>query len=181
MLRKNLINVAVLQKEFPSTPVQSDGESEDSRPSSPISPPSRRTFYVDADYEIFHAVLFWLYTHRASLTTSPEIAKKSDYPPVTMDAEGLYATASRLHLDSLAKKAFHFLQATTDVRNISSRVFGRFAAVYADVGKFYDEFFLRNWEQVKRTEDLEQYFDSLEENYEEHIRVNKKFRKMIKG
>jgi hypothetical protein len=121
-----------------------------------------------------------LYTERITLTTSPEIAKKSDIPPVLMDAEGLYATAHRLSLLPLEKKAFHFLTSTCNIRNITARAFGRFAAAHPDVAKYYDAYFLENWKQVKVADEFDQYFDSLENNGDEYKLANKKFRRMIR-
>src|SRR5579862_4647620 len=95
----------VLNTEFPIT-LDSQNASDDdesissSRPTSPISSTSssnslsRKTFYVDCDYELFHIVLFYLYTERILFTNSSDIVKKSDIPATT-DAEGIYAISHR--------------------------------------------------------------------------------------
>ena len=83
-------------------------------------------------------------------------------------------------IKTLEKKAFHFLQATTDLGNISSRTFGRFAAAHKQVGKWYDEYFMERWNVIKRGEEFEQLFAELEDDHEESLRVNRKFREMIK-
>lgn len=178
-----LIIYKVLNAEFPTTmgsPATSDDEeSGSSRPSSPVSP-TRKTFYVDSDYELFHIVLFYLYTERVSFSTSAENIKKSEIP-ATMDAEGVYATARRLLLEHLSKKAFHFLQSTCDVKNITRRVFSAFAAAHEEVGRFYDEWFSEHWNEIKVTPEFDEFFEEMEGNCEEFIRVNNKFRKMIKA
>ena len=180
----------VLRTEFPTTMASPNTSDDDesvssSRPGSPTSPsappsPLRETFYVDSDYELFHVVLFYLYTQRVCFTASPEIVENSDIP-MTSDAEGVYAIARRLLLDHLSKKAFHFLQSTCTIHNITKRVFSNFAAAHEEVGRFYDGWFLERWNEVKNTEEFEDYFEEMEGNPGDYIRVNRKLRKMIKG
>jgi hypothetical protein len=83
-------------------------------------------------------------------------------------------------VESLEKKAFHFLQATTNLENISSRTFGEFAAMNKQVGTWYDEYFMEHWTEIKRGEKFEQVFAQLEDDHEESLRVNKKFRAIIR-
>jgi hypothetical protein len=180
----------VLTGEFPAqtgSPTTSDDDESvsSSRPSSPISPstptsPLRKSFYVNYDYELFHIVLFYLYTQRICFTASPEMAKSSEIP-TTNDAEGIYAIAHRLLLEDLSKKAFHYLQATCNVGNITKRSFGRFAADHQDVERYYDDWLLNRWEEVRNSEEFEQYFKEMEANYEEHIRITRKFRRLFKS
>jgi predicted choloylglycine hydrolase len=61
----------------------------------------------------------------------------------------VYAISIRLKLESLARKAFHFLQATTNIQNITARVFGEFAAEHPEVERWYEEYFLARWDEVK--------------------------------
>jgi len=156
----------------------------DTPPPSPTTPkpPLRQTFTVDYDYDLFHIVLFNLYTGRISFSTSPSpsVATHPDLP-FTTNAEGIYATSHRLQLDSLDRKAFHFLQATCTVENITWKVFSKFAEKHEMVGEMYDGYFLRNWDRVKRSKEFERFFEELEDgDFEEYIRVNRKFREMVR-
>lgn len=45
----------------------------------------------------------------------------------------------------------------------------------------YDGYFLRNWDRVKRSKEFERFFEELEDgDFEEYIRVNRKFREMVR-
>jgi hypothetical protein len=158
------------------------------RPSSPptklitngyTTPPlsSRRQVAVDDDYDLFHIVLFYLYTDRICFTTTSEYTSKTDLPSTT-DAEGVYAIAHRLMLDSLMAKALHFLESTSNVRNITARTFGGFGAIHEEVGKLYDEVFVGLWSLVKHSSDFEDFFAELDEDSAESKRANTKFRVM---
>lgn len=156
----------------------------DTPPPSPTTPkpPLRQTFNVDYDYELFHNVLFYIYTGRIIFSTSSDPNSSPDAEiPVTDKAEGIYATSHRLNLVSLDKKAFHFLKATCTVPNITRKVFSKFAEKHEMVGQMYDEFFLRNWKNVMDCKEFDAFFEDLEGgDFEEYVRVNKKFREMVR-
>jgi predicted choloylglycine hydrolase len=83
-------------------------------------------------------------------------------------------------MESLQRKAFHFLKATTNLQNITERVFGTFAAEHADVGKWYDEYFTDHWDEIRKLQEHEQSMARLEEDDNVDYRhVMKKFRKML--
>ena len=172
---KYTINFQVLNSRFANGVI--------SVPSSPTTsesgPPTRRIIFVDEDFELFHLVLYFLYTSRICFVTTPEVEPNSDIP-TTCDAEGIYSLSQRLMVDSLEKKALHFLQATCDLENISKRTFGRFAADHEEVGKWYDRYFISHWNEVRKGEEFERVFVELENDHEEYIRVNTKFRALIK-
>ena len=134
--------------------------------------------FVNEDYELFHLVLFYLYTNRIHFITSEELAENSEIPS-TGDAEGIYAIAHRLMVESLEKKALHFLQSTCTIQNITSRTFGTFAAGHKDPTKLYDAFFLEHWDEVKHLPEFEKFFVGLEDDPSEYVRVNTKFRHMM--
>jgi hypothetical protein len=158
-------------------------ETSDSDDNSPPPSPGlswRKIYYLHDDFELFHILLVYMYTDRVCFTTSPTLIQAVDIP-ITDDAEGVYALSHRFGLDCLDRKAFHFLQATCDVGNITARTFSGFAAEHREVGEMYDAWFLRHWDEVKETAEFEKYFDDLEEDNEKLVRVTKKFRKMMKG
>jgi hypothetical protein len=158
-------------------------ETSDSEDYSPPPSPThsfRKVYYLHDDFELFHTLLVYLYTDRVCFTTSPDIIKPVDIP-ITADAEGVYAISHRFKLECLDNKAFHFLKATCNVRNITARTFSGFAAEHEVVGGMYDEYFLRHWEEVKRTDEFEEYFVDVEDDVQKLVRVTKKFRKMMKS
>ena len=130
---------------------------------------------------MFHLVLFYLYTDRICFSDSPGV-KPDDETPTTCDIEGVYNVSApqRLNMESLQRKAFHFLKATTNLQNITDRVFGTFAAEHTDVGKWYDEYFIDHWDEIRKLQEHEQYMTQLEEGDDANYRrVTKKFRKML--
>jgi hypothetical protein len=146
-------------------------------PPSPTTP-SRRTIFVHDDFELFHVVLFYLYTHEICFVMDVKTQSDPDIPS-TNDAEGIYAIAHRLNVDSLKRKALRFLKSTSTLTNISGRTFSSFAAAHPEAEEWYDAFFMENWDQVKHTPEFEQVFVKLEENPAEFIHMARKFRKMM--
>jgi hypothetical protein len=146
-------------------------------PSSPTSP-TRRRILVDYDFELFHIVLFYLYTDRICFVASPDVTMDPEIP-VTGDAAGIYDIATRLLVPSLQKKALHFLQCTLDVQNITARTFGSFATQHPELERLYDAYFMEHWEEIKKLPGCESFFVGLEGS-DEYIRANTKFRKFFR-
>lgn len=169
--------MTVLNSSFANGKSAVNSEGSDSRPPSPSSP-GRRLIFVEEDVELFHLVLFYLYTEQIMFIDSPDSTERGSN--VTHDAEAVYALAHRLMIDSLEHKAAHFLKATTNVENISQRTFAKFALEHQAMGTWYDEYFLVRWEEVKSGGEFEKVFDRLEEDVDEYVRVSIKFRHMIK-
>ena len=138
----------------------------------------RRLVKIPDDFDLFHIILFYLYTDRICFTTTP---KKQFDIPVTNDAEGIYAIAHRLMLESLTSKALSFIEHTCTSQNITSRSFGTFALTHEPVGEVYDAFFMKNWDNIIQTEEFEEFFKEMENDPEEYIRVNTKLREMIRS
>jgi hypothetical protein len=132
---------------------------------------------VDDDFDLFHFVLFYLYTDRVCFSTT-ESPEESDIPTTT-DAEGVYAIAHRLMLDSLADKAMKFIDMSSTPENITARAFGKFASIHEPIAKIYDNYFFENWDEVLESREFDEYFENLEEDSVEYVRVNTKLRKMI--
>ena len=153
-------------------------ENTESPPPSPSSP-RRRSIFVEENFELFHLVLFYLYTEQITFVDSPDSISQTSESNVTHDAEAVYAIAHRLMIGSLEEKAGHFLKTTTNVGNISQRTFSTFALEHGALGAWYDEYFLDKWEDVKVREEFEKLFMDLADNMEEFVRVSTKFRHMI--
>lgn len=130
------------------------------------------------DFELFHLVLLYFYINKFCFITTSEVFTTSDIP-TTPDAERIYEIAHDLKIEPLEKKALHFLEATCNVDNITSRAFGSFAARHQNVGKLYDEYFMEHWNQVKDLARFETFFTTAKD-LEEEKRVNTKFRKMMR-
>ena len=134
--------------------------------------------YVDEDYEMFHLVLTYLYNDRIHFTTLRE-PKTDPEAPMTCDAEGVYAISRRLKVESLQRKAFHFLQATTNLQNVTARVFGKFAAEHMDIQKWYDEYFIKHYKEIKQLPEHNFFLTELIGTGGEFERVMVKFWEMV--
>ena len=84
-----------------------------------------------------------------------------------------------LKIEPLEEKALHFLEATCNIDNITSRAFSLFAAKHPNAGKLYDKYFMEHWNQVKDLARFETFFTTAKD-LEEEKRVNTKFRKMMR-
>jgi len=153
-------------------------ENTESPPPSPSSP-RRRSIFVQENFELFHLVLFYLYTEQITFVDSPSSISQISECNVVHEAEPVYAIAHRLMIDSLKEKAAHFLKATTNLGNISQRTFSRFALEHEALGAWYDEYFLEKWEDIKVREEFQGLFKDLADDMEEFVRVSTKFRQMI--
>jgi hypothetical protein len=140
----------------------------------------RRIVKIIDDFDLFHIILFYLYTDKICLLANPESSHLSTIPS-TSDAEGIYAIGHRLMLENVTSKALHLLRSTCNVRDITVRKFGKFGSIYQAVGNVYHDYFIQNWEKVIRTEEFEQYFVELESNPEECIRVNVVLRHLMRS
>ena len=140
----------------------------------------RRVINVTDDYDIFRVVLFYIYTDTIVFTSSISSSTVPGNVSSPADADHLYVIAHRLLLDSLCNKVQHYLYSTCTPENISARLLGGFAATYPEMGKAYDRYFLRNWEQVMMAPGLELYFRALEEDPAEYIRASIKLRSLIR-
>ena len=149
-------------------------------PPSPSGSPTRRILFVDEDYDLFHLVLFYLYTDRVQFVTSLDSVAHPELPH-TSNAEGVYAIAHRLMVRPLEHKAFHFMKSTSNINNITERTFCKFTSLHEEISKWYDTFFLEHWDQIQHLPEFEDYFVRLEDDHEEYVRVNVKFRKMMRG
>jgi len=154
----------------------SPSASEDGKPSEIV----RRIANIVDDFDLFHSILFYLYTDRICFLANPESSHLSSIP-ATSDAEGIYAIAHRFMLDKLTSKALHFLRTTCTVRNITARKFGEFGSVHQAVGAVYHDYFIQNWEEVIRTNEFEEYFLELEDTPEESIRINTALRQLMRS
>ena len=142
--------------------------------------PSRTQIPVEDDFDLFHIILFYLYTDKICFTTRPDYTSSPDLP-VTSDAEGIYAIADRLLIEPLSSKALHFLQSTCKTSNITARTFGTFASLHDAVGKLYDKYFMENLKRVLVTSEFDEFFrDKLVIGSPESERATEKYREMSK-
>lgn len=143
-------------------------------PSPTTTIPAKKMVCVEEPIDLFHLVLFYLYTQQITFADFPAAGLN-----VSTDAEKVYEIAHSLMIPSLEDKAVHFLRATTNLGNICGRTFGVFAREHGRLGRWYDEWFLERWEDIKGAGGVEEVFEGLEGDWEEYVRVNKKFRGMI--
>jgi len=142
----------------------------------------RRVVTITDDFDLFHALLFYIYTDKICFTASPETFRgEFGNCPLISDGEGIYALAHRLLFDSITSKALDFLKTTCNIHTITDCVFGSFGTLYEAVGRVYYNYFMANWSQVIKTPEFEKFFDELEGDSVEYVRVNSKFRDMVRS
>jgi hypothetical protein len=141
----------------------------------------RRIVTITDDFDLFHALLFYVYTDKICFTADPESFRgEFGNCHLISDGEAMYALAHRLLFDSITSKALVYLQTTCNIHKITACVFGSFGTLHEAVGTIYYNYFMGNWSQVIKTPEFEKVFDKLKEDPAEYIRVNSKFRDMVR-
>jgi hypothetical protein len=127
--------------------------------------------HAHESFEVFYAILYYLYTDRIYFTTAPmkETTPRHQVPPC--DAEEAYRVGDILGLSELKKTAMKFLVHTTDGANILDRIFGEFALKYQDIGKGYETVFYEFWPEIRKTDALVEYFKRVQAE-EQDERIN---------
>lgn len=138
--------------------------------------PSHRIIRIDEDFDLFHLVLKYFYTHTFCFVTTPDFKPSPDIP-TTLDAEGIYAIAHNLNIKPLEEKALHFLKATCNIDNITARALGNFASEHKVLGDVYDSYFLKHFGLVRNSRTFEDVFSTT--NDADSNRINKKFRQLM--
>jgi hypothetical protein len=144
----------------------------------------RRIIPMEDDFDILHNVLYYLYTKKISFSTKGQHSYTLGFnSPKICDAEDIYAIAHRLDLRSLQKKALAFLRWSNNPRNITARVFSKYASVYEEIGAIYNEYFRKNWIEIRDTPEFSDYFTELEEagDGDEANRVLERYRELMKA
>ena len=112
-------------------------------------------------FDILHNIIFYLYTGEISLVSDVS-EKRWQVPDPTIpnlcSAEEIFLSATAFGLDDLSATTSGFLRATCTVGNITSRIFGMYAQMSSALREMYQEFFLKNWDKVKRHRSHEDYF-----------------------
>jgi len=139
--------------------------------------PHRHFVNLPDDYYLFHTVLYYLYTDRICFTTDLDSENSSLH--ATDDAEGIYAIAHRLLIDSLLAKSLKFIKDTCSPQNITGRAFGKVAAT--DIGKTYTEYLLDHWNEVIKDPSFEEFFAEIEGDQKESQRVNALLRGIVRS
>ena len=140
----------------------------------------RRISMVES-FDVVHNILYYIYTHH--ITFSTVVREEEAETPKICDAEDIYGLAHRLDLDSLKSKALRFLKQTCNCKNITERVFSKFATCYEEANEVYSEFFQNHWPDVRTTSEFTKYFEDLEEEGDltEAHRVLRRFRELMTG
>ena len=162
--------------------VFNSGFSEGSDP--PLSSPNqcpRRVIKSPEQFELLHAILYYLYTDKILIGAGEKAAEALAMP--TCDAEGLYVVAHRMDIPKLWEKALAFLIETCNIDNVVPRVFGEFGLKYDEVRQAYTKVFHSYWPKLKKSKEFEEYFEAMEEEEENGrgVLVNRRFRELMRG
>jgi hypothetical protein len=102
--------------------------------------------------------------------------------PVYCGVEEIFAIAHRFVLTDLKAKAIKFFSETCSVENIVERVFSNFGLIYSEIAEVCGLFFLSNWNSIRERQELDSYFEDLEnDNSPRLAKVSKRFRELMKG
>jgi hypothetical protein len=113
-----------------------------------LSLPTQRCIPIPHDFDLFHLVLRYLYTHSLCFTTSPSDKCNDSVIPTVTDAEEIYKIAAAMKIEPLRAKALHFIRATCSIINIGTRTFSKLAEDYSEVREVYDAYVLKHWNTV---------------------------------
>jgi len=139
----------------------------------------RQVITIPEDFDVFHNILYYLYTGIIVFDTSPESFEPSDKAPRAVDVHAIYSAADRFLLTDLRERAFDFLRNTCTVENITRRVFGDCASIHDEVTRFYNSFFIQHLGSVVATFDYKNFFQEVEGwSAKRRAEVNTKFREL---
>ena len=101
----------------------------------------KRHVVIEDDYDLFHNVLYYIYTNRITFSTDLTIEPIGSTIPRLCGTEDIYGIANKMFLDDLKLKALDFINFNCTVENITHRLFSKFAYLYKDVGEMYADYF----------------------------------------
>ena len=135
----------------------------------------KRVVSTETDFHTLHNILHYLYTNQITFHSKP--GKESTIGPRTVDVHKLYQAADQYLLPNLKEKALDFLFLSSDIHNITARMFGESARTYDDIDEIYSDFFCCHLPSIVQTVEFEKYFDGLEGS--DAHRSNTLFRKLV--
>jgi hypothetical protein len=115
---------------------------------------------IEDDFDLFHTILYYIYTNRIKFSTNTEIKTPDLWDPKICSAEAIYAIVDRMCLEDLKSKAAFNLTCTAEY--ITERVLGDFAEDYKDVRDKYTRWFREYWKYVKESESRTRLLEELE-------------------
>jgi hypothetical protein len=144
------------------------------------SKPGHRVIRVTEDFDVLHAILYYLYTGRITFDT--EINAPSTIGPKIIDSTVIYVQADRLLLGDLKKIAFDFFKSALGVDNVTAYTFNEDLCLHKEIESYCSEFFANHLEQVVESDEYIKFFAELEEcSIERRAWVDSKFRKLVQG
>ena len=120
----------------------------------------KRRIIVEDGFDLFHNILYYIYTNRITFGTNLAFLTPSTLPKLCA-TEDIYQIADRLFLTELKHKALDFLTSTCTIENITSRILGKFAFLHEDVEERYVDYFRKNWDVVKETKEFNNSFTDM--------------------
>ena len=141
---------------------------------------NRRLINSTENFDLYHTILYYLYTGIIVFDTAPDNFDPTDNAPQAIDVHTIYDAADRFLLPDLKQKAFNFLRKTCTADNITSRVFGECASLHEELTKYYDSYFEENIQSVLESSDYKKFFDE-EESWptEKRVDINTKLRALM--
>lgn len=122
----------------------------------------KRYVVIEDDYDLFHNVLYYIYTNRITFSTDLTVEPVNSTTPRLCETEDIYGIADRMFLDDLKLKAHNFIELTCTVENITQRLFSSFAYLHKDIGNMYALYFRKHFEDIEKNMEYRQFFEELE-------------------
>ena len=120
-----------------------------------------RTLPAHEDFEVLHPIFYYIYTGRDLFTDVPVAVASPFHNVPPCNPEDAYRLGDLYGLEHLKQKALEFLLDTTNVWNVIPRIFGEFALTYDAVGKVYEKIFYAHWNEIRKRNDLTDFFQNL--------------------
>jgi hypothetical protein len=144
----------------------------------------KRYVVIEDDYDLFHNVLYYIYTNRITFSTDLTVETVNSTTPRLCETEDIYGIADRMFLDDLKLKAHKFIELTCSFENITQRLFSSFAYLHKDIGSMYALYFRKHFGAIEKTMEYRRFFEELEAEGDlgEIARVFSRYREvMAKG
>jgi hypothetical protein len=178
---KELISVSVFESPFTEGKPTVHNPPNDADQKTDVSPQNhKRTINSEDDVDLLHNILYFMYTDRITFGTNLKTTHGTTHPKLCA-AEDIYMMADRMFLSELKNKALNFLKLSCTTDNIATRVMSKFSELHQEVLESYAEYFRKNWDRLKGTKEFDQLFDVVNDDLDEVLRINSRFRKLMQG
>jgi hypothetical protein len=180
LVLKELISVSVFESLFAEgKPTIHDAPNDADQKADGSSQNHKRPIDSEDDFDLLHNILYYIYTDRITFGTNLKATHGTTHPKLC-SAEDIYMTADRMFLIELKNKALNFLKLSCTTDNIATRVMSKFSELHQEVHESYAECFRKDWDRLKGRKEFDRLFDVVNDDLDEVLRINSRFRELMK-